>query len=165
MASIPELLAVWRAAERRWERPAPAEEVRAAALEVIAAWAAYQDAALPPDTSEFMLVADDVGTYVHATQGVTAVLGYDPVDLIGARVEDLAAIALQDTTPGRWADFLAEGRQDGRFQLRAKNDRLVSLHYQARAHHPVPGFHASRLWPDEERRDVEPPDATPSILP
>jgi class 3 adenylate cyclase len=54
VGSIPDLLAAWRAAERRWERHAPAEEVRAAALEVIAAWAAYQDAALLPDTREFI---------------------------------------------------------------------------------------------------------------
>jgi PAS domain S-box-containing protein len=165
MGSIPELLAAWRAAERRWERHAPAEEVRAAALEVIAAWAAYQDAALPPDTREFMLVADDVGTYVHATQGVTAVLGYEPVDLIGMRVVDLAAIELQETTPNQWADFLADGRQEGRFQLRAKDGRVVSLSYQARAHHPVPGFHASRLWPDAKPGVDEPADRTPSILP
>src|SRR5467141_2122663 len=86
VGSIPKLLAAWRAAERRWERPAPAEEVRAAALEVIAAWAAYQDAALPSDTREFILVADGVGMYVHATQGVSAVLGYEPVDLVGMRI-------------------------------------------------------------------------------
>jgi PAS domain S-box-containing protein len=165
VGTIPELLAAWRAAERRWERHAPAEEVRAAALEVIAAWAAYQDAALPPDTREFMLVADDVGTYVHATQGVTAVLGYEPVDLIGMRVVDLAAIELQEATPNQWADFLADGRQEGRFQLRAKDGRVVWLSYQARAHHPVPGFHASRLWPDAKPSVDDPADRTPSILP
>jgi PAS domain-containing protein len=103
--SIPELLAAWRAAERRWERKAPSEEVRAAALEVIEAWAAYQDAALPADTREFILVADDVGTFVHATRGVTAALGYDAHDLIGLRIEDLAAIELQESTPGQWAAF------------------------------------------------------------
>jgi PAS domain S-box-containing protein len=165
VGSIPEVLAAWRAAERRWERHAPTAEVRAAALEVIAAWAAYQDAALPPDSGEFILVADDDGTYVHATRGVTSALGYEPHELIGLRVVDLAAIELQERTPRRWADFLAEGRQEGRFQLRAKDGRPVSLLYQARAHHPVPGFHASRLWADEEHRIDEPPDARSSILP
>lgn len=165
MGSIPDLLAAWRAAERRWERHAPAEEVRAAALEVIAAWAAYQDAALPPDTGEFMLVADDVGTYVHATRRVTAVLGYEPADLIGMRVVDLASIELQESTPSQWADFLADGRQEGRFRLRANDGRLVAVSYQARAHHPVPGFHTSRLWPDERPSVDEPADGTPSVLP
>jgi PAS domain S-box-containing protein len=164
VGSIPELLAAWRAAERRWERPAPAEDVRAAALEVIAAWAAYQDAALPPDTHEFTLVADDDGAYVHATRGVTGVLGYEPLDLIGLHVQDLAAAELQESTPGQWADFLAEGRQEGQFQLRAKDGLVVPLLYQARAHHPVPGFHASRLWPLEERPADEPADVTQTVL-
>jgi PAS domain S-box-containing protein len=151
--SIPELLAAWRAAERRWERHAPAEDVQAAALEVIEAWAAYQDAALPPDTREFMLVADDRGAYVHATRGVTRVLGYEPLDLIGLRVQDLAAIELQESTPDQWTAFLADGRQEGLFRLRTKDGRTVPLLYQARAHHPVPGFHVSRLWPIDEPED------------
>jgi PAS domain S-box-containing protein len=165
MGSIPELLEAWRAAERRWERHAPAEEVRAAAVEVIAAWAAYQDAALPPDPREFTLIADDDGRYVHATNGVARILGYEPADLIGMSVVDLAATELQEATPAQWADFLAVGRQEGHFQLRAKDGRVVSLSYQARAHHPVPGFHASRLWPDEGRLPDEPADGTTSILP
>jgi PAS domain S-box-containing protein len=162
--SIPELLAAWRAAERRWERKAPSEEVRAAALEVIEAWAAYQDAALPADTREFILVADDVGTFVHATRGVTAALGYDAHDLIGLRIEDLAAIELQEQTPRQWAAFLADGRQEGLFELRTKDGRVVSLLYQARAHHPVPGFHASRLWPIDHRPADQPADATQTVL-
>lgn len=148
-ASITELLAAWRAAERRWERHAPAAEVRAAALAVVHAWLAYQDAAIPPGSGEFMLVADDEQVYVAATAGISTILGYDQRELIGRRVEDLAAPELRETTPGQWAEFLAEGRQDGRFSLRAKDGRMVSLRYQARAHHPVPGFHMSRLWPDD----------------
>jgi PAS domain S-box-containing protein len=149
--SIPELLAAWRAAERRWERPAPAEEVHAAALEVISAWVAYQDAALGPDTREFMLVADDDQIYVAATRGVTTVLGYAPDELIGQRVADIAAPQLQAETPAQWAAFLTAGRQEGRFGLSSKNGEVVTLRYQARAHHPVPTFHMSRLWPDEDK--------------
>ena len=47
--------------------------------------------------------------------------------------------------------ILADGRQDGRFRLKAKDGQPVSLSYQARAHHPVPGFHMSRLWLDAIR--------------
>jgi PAS domain S-box-containing protein len=150
--SIPELLAAWRAAERRWERPASSEEVRTAALEVVQAWTAYQDAALPSDVTEFMLVADDDGAYVGATRGVTRVLGYSPDDLVGLRIADVAAPELQALTAVEWARFLEAGRQDGTFRLRAKDGRLVSLRYQARAHHPIPGFHVSRLWPDDGDR-------------
>jgi PAS domain S-box-containing protein len=148
-ASISDLLAAWRDAERRWERPGSAAEVRMAAMSVVHAWNAYQDAAIARGSGEFMLVADDEQTFVGATVSVTDVLGYAPEELIGIRIADVAAPELLELTPGQWAQFLADGRQDGRFRLRAKDGRLLSLRYQARAHHPVPGFHLSRLWPDE----------------
>ncbi len=85
-ATVADLLAAWRAAERRWERPAPAGEIRIAALEVIRAWAAYQDAVLTGSSTEFMLVADDDGVYVAATRGVSRILGYEPEELVGRRI-------------------------------------------------------------------------------
>ncbi|MBA2718339.1 MAG: hypothetical protein H0U52_03705 [Chloroflexi bacterium] len=148
-ASITDLLGAWRAAERRWERPASDDDVRAAALDVIRAWTAYQDAALGDGPSEFMLVADDAGVYVAATSGVDACLGYRPDTLIGMKISDLAAAELLESTPAKWAAFLAAGRQDGRFRLRGIDGRIVNLRYQARAHHPVPGYHLSRLWPEQ----------------
>lgn len=145
--SLVELLQAWRTAERRWELPARSTEVRESALDVIRAWAEYQDAALPAYTTEFMLVADDDGRYVAATQGVDRVLGYAPQELIGRAIADIAAPDLADQTPQEWAKFLADGRQDGTFRLRAASGSVVALRYQARAHHPIPGFHMSRLWP------------------
>ena len=145
--TVADLLQAWRAAERRWELPGASGDVRAAALEVIRAWAEYQNAALPPDTTEFMLVADDEGRYVAATQGVARVLGYASPDLIGRAIADIAAPDLADKTPQEWAKFLADGRQDGTFRLRAASGAIVALRYQARAHHPIPGYHVSRLWP------------------
>ena len=121
------MLAAWRATERRWERHAPADEVHAAALEVVAAFVAYQDVALRSQPGEFMLIVDEDQTYVGATRGVTTVLGYRP--------EELA--------------FVREGRQEGRFRLQTAGGAPVELRFQARAHHPVPGFHLSRLWPLE----------------
>ena len=146
-----DLLAAWRAAERRWEEPASADEVRAAALEVISAWTAYQDAALAATPNEFLLVADDEGVYVTATAGIEGCLGYRRDTVIGMTIADLAAPDLRKITPAEWAAFLAAGRQDGRFQLRAADGRIVDLRYQARAHHPIPGYHMSRLW--SERAD------------
>lgn len=148
--SITELLGVWRAAERRWERVALADDVRAAALAVVDAWAEYQDAALPAESGEFTLVADDEGTYVKATQGVRRVLGYEPDDLVGRRIRDVAAPDLQDLTSQDWQAFLAAGRQEGAYRLVASDGTVVPLRFQARAHHPVPGFHSSRLWRDGE---------------
>jgi PAS domain S-box-containing protein len=151
-ASIPGLLTAWREAERRWERQGSPDEVRAAALKVVEAYAAYQTAALPADSGEFVMVADDDGVYVAVTAGVTNVLGYAPDDLVGRRIDDISAPEQPETTRELWTSFILEGRQDGRFRVRAQDGRLVWLRYQARAHHPVAGFHISRLWPD-----VEPP--------
>ena len=99
-----------------------------------------------------MLVADHEGVYVGATFGVRDVLGFEPSDLIGMRIADLAVPELREQTPEDWARFLAEGRQDGSFQLRHKDGAPVALRYQARAHHPVAGVHVSRLWPVDPAR-------------
>ena len=107
------LLTAWREAERRWEQRGPADDVRARALEVVAAWVTYQDAALLEDSNEVLLVADDEQVYVGVTRGVTRLLGYDVGDLIGTRVQDLAAPDLKETTPSRWAEFLAEAVRTG----------------------------------------------------
>jgi PAS domain S-box-containing protein len=146
-SSIPELLGAWRAAERRWERRAPADEVRAAALDVIRAYVAYQDAALPADSPEFMLIADEHQTYVGVTRVATRILGYSVDELLGRSIADLAAPADREATPDQWLEFLRSGRQEGTFSLLARDGQPVRLHYVARAHHPVPGFHMSRLWP------------------
>ncbi len=146
---LSDLLAAWRDSERRWEQPGSPADVALRARHVVAAWVAYQGAALAPATREFMLVADDDGTYAAATEGVTRVLGYAPGDLLGKTIMDFAAPDVQAETPALWSAFLTAGRSDGRFALVAKDGRIVPLQFQARAHHPIPGFHLSRLWPDE----------------
>lgn len=150
--AVPELLAAWRAAERRWERIADDHDVAAAALEVVRTWLAYQEATLPTDYDEFLLVTDDDQRYVGATSGLTRVLGLAPEDILGRRIEDLAAPDLRPTTPDRWARFVADGRQEGEFTLCSADGVPVELSFQARAHHPVPGYHVSRLWPTGNAR-------------
>lgn len=147
-SSIPELLGAWRAAERRWDSHAPAEDARPAALEVVRAFVAYQDAALSPESREFILITDERQRYVGVTKAATAVLGYPVAELLGRTIADVAAPGDRERTPGQWQAFLEEGRQEGRFSLLTKSGEPISLRYVARAHHPVPGFHSSRLWPD-----------------
>jgi PAS domain S-box-containing protein len=147
-ASIPELLAAWRAAERRWDRDAPGAEANAAALEVVRAFVDYQNAALAPDSQEFMLITDEHQRYVGVTKAASAVLGYPLAELLGLSIEDIAAPVDRERTAAQWQAFLEEGRQEGRFTLLTKAGAPISLRYVARAHHPVPGFHSSRLSPD-----------------
>lgn len=155
--NVADLLQAWRVAERRWELPGSPEEIRAAALDVVRAWADYQNATLPAEGDEIMLVADDDGTYVAATEGVRSLLGYEPSSLIGRRVVDLTAPSITDQTPAQWERFLADGRQEGSYLLRHALGSLVEVRYQARAHHPVPGFHVSRLWPSHPQRIEDDP--------
>ncbi len=144
---IPDLLAAWRAAERRWERATDADDVAGLGLDVVRTWLAYQEATLPVERNEFLLVTDDDQRYVGATTGVTRVLGYEPAELIGRRIEDVAAPAVRPATPEQFAQFVAEGRQEGVFVLCSSDGRPITVQFQARAHHPVPGYHVSRLWP------------------
>src|SRR6476646_4435394 len=111
--SIEVLLAGWREAERSWEGSTPGEDSGAAAGRVLNAWVAYQDVSLTAQHGEFLLVADNQQTYVAATSGVLAVLGYKPAEMVGGRITDFASPELKDATPSQWAACLSAGRQAG----------------------------------------------------
>ncbi len=144
-----EALAAWRLAERRWEVARVDDpEFRALGIEVVSTWLRYHEL-MDREPGSFVLVADDDHAYVAVSDGVTAVLGYVPRDVIGRRIEDISPPDLAAGTPIAWGRFLADGRQDGRYRLIARDGRQVPVRFQARAHHPIPGFHTSRLWPDE----------------
>jgi PAS domain S-box-containing protein len=146
--TIHEALEAWRAAERLWESmSADDPEYRRASIAVVAAWLAYHAPNEEAEPGSFVLVADDEQRYVAVSNGVTATLGYQPADLIGRRIEDIAPPDLAASTPADWQRFLAEGRQDGEFRLVAADGREVTLRFQARAHYPIAGYHRSRLWP------------------
>ena len=88
---IPDALGAWRAAERRWEATDPAEPgYREAAIEVISAWLRYQELT-ERDQGSFVLVTDDDHRYVAVGGGVKVALGYEPAELLGQGVDDIAA--------------------------------------------------------------------------
>jgi PAS domain S-box-containing protein len=150
-AAIRQLLSAWRAADRAWERSDPAGAgYRRASIDVLEAWLAYQAATEVFEPGTFALVVDDEQVYVAVSEGVTAVLGYEPIELVGRRIEDIAAPDLAAATPAQWSAFIAAGRQDGHFRLLAKGGSIVALTFHARAHHPIPGFHVSRLALDPD---------------
>lgn len=147
--SVIEALNTWREAERRWESTDPADaDYRDSAIAVVSAWLRYQELA-GEELGSFVLVADDEHCYVAVSEGVESALGYRPIDLLGRRIEDVAAPDLVLGTPTAWQRFLADGRQDGQFRLVAADGREVTMTFQARAHHPIPGFHSSHLRPTE----------------
>jgi PAS domain S-box-containing protein len=143
--SLTEALDSWRAAERRWQATEPDDPAsRPAAIDVIAAWLTYQTASEASDPGELMLVVDDQQCCVAVGGDVQAVLGYEPQDLIGRTIIDLIPA---DAAPGMsadWQRFLAGGFHEGESRLRRCDGREVNVRFQARADHPIPGYHLSR---------------------
>lgn len=126
---------------------------RRASIDVIAAWLAYNAPSEESEPGSFVLVVDDEQRYVAVSDGVKSTLGYEPADLLGKRIEDIAPHDLAAGTLDQWQRFLADGRQDGEFRLLAADGREVALRFQARAHYPIAGYHRSRLWPVERDGD------------
>ncbi len=145
---MPELLRVWREAEMRWTATSPAEpdRLRAAALEVVRAWLAYQEQARI-HADALVLVADADGRYVAAGGAVETLLGHQPLNLVGADIRAISAPGSLVVGPGLWSLFLETGRQDGTYELLHRDGRAVRFGYVARAHFPVAGFHTSVLTP------------------
>ncbi|MEA2611753.1 MAG: hypothetical protein QOG32_1479, partial [Chloroflexota bacterium] len=71
---------------------------------------------------------------------------YDVEDLIGRRIEDVAAADLAPATSSAWEQVLVDGRQEGEYRIRGADGAQYGIQFQARAHHPIPGYHLSRTW-------------------
>lgn len=145
---MPELLRAWREAEMRWTATSPAEpdRMRAAALEVVHAWLAYQGQA-GTHADALVLVADGDGRYVAVGGAAESLLGRDPADIIGTDISAISAPGSLVVGPGLWSLFLQTGRQDGAYDLLHRDGRGVRFGYVARAHFPIAGFHTSVLTP------------------
>jgi PAS domain S-box-containing protein len=120
---------------------------RSASIAVITAWLTYHAPMEDADPGSFVLVADDEHRFVAVSNGIRRTLGYEPAELLGKSIEEIAPPDLAARTPAQWQQFLADGRQDGEFRLLASDGREVSLRFQARAHYPIAGYHLSRLRP------------------
>ena len=145
--SIAAALELWRSAERRWETIDQEDPAYgAASIDVVTAWLAYQEATDGIRAASCVLVTDDERRYVAVGGDSMAILGHGADDLIGRRIEDVAAPDLAPSTPSAWEQFLIDGRQEGEFRIRGADGGQITIHFQARAHHPIPGYHLSRTW-------------------
>ncbi len=145
--TITQALNSWRAAERRREATDPDDPMfRAASIELVSAWLDYQVAMEGFEPGSFVLVTDDEHRYVAVGGDVKAVLGYEPKDLVGRQIEEIAAPDLAPSTPTDWQRFIAEGRQEGTYRILRFDGREVSVRFKAQAHHPIRGYHVSRAW-------------------
>ena len=76
--TLPDALAAWSLAERRWEDARWTIGVRALGIEVVSTWLRYHEL-IDREPGSFVLVADDDHAYVAVSDGVTGVLGYERV--------------------------------------------------------------------------------------
>ena len=144
---LQDALAAWRQAERRWESIDPEDpDHRAAALEVVSAWLFYHEAS-ETERGTFVLIVDEEQRFVAVSRGVRDVLGYKPEELVGRKIESVVAGGAGVDPTQDWQRFLTDGRQEGEYSMLDRDGRKVLLRYQARAHHPIPGYHLSRLSP------------------
>ncbi len=151
MASLTE----WREAERRWEAadPTDIEAVELTALGVIRAWLAYQEISGWMG-SDALLVADATGTFVAANAAACALLGRPLDDVLGRTVADITAPRDVGVVGVAWQSFLERGSLSGQYMVQRASDEL-QVCFDARAHHPIPGYFSSRLRTAEPRHAAD----------
>jgi len=143
--SLQELLHAWREADRVWEQTDVTEEAayRRASGAVLESWLAYQERV--SDGRELLLIADDARRYVQVRGAALAVIGYEPSEMVGRRVDDVTAAEYGDRVDEMWDTFRIKDRMDGEFLLERKDGSRVPVVFQARYHFPIPGLHFSRI--------------------
>jgi PAS domain S-box-containing protein len=82
-------------------------------------------------TTEYFAFVDRLRVYVHVSDGVCKLLGYDRDELIGKRIDDVTYPESADV-PTLFHRYLHDGAQEGRFRLRHKNGQPVLINYKAR---------------------------------
>ena len=105
----------------------------------------FPEGPLKPSAQMLVAFVDCECRIVCVNSASGPLLGYEPADLLGRRIEDITPPALAARTPDQWRQFLADGRQDGEFRLVSADGREVPLRFQARAHYPIAGYHLSQL--------------------
>ncbi len=140
-------LHAWREAERRWEGTdrSDAAAARAAAIDVIDAWMAYQ-AISGSAGDDAILVADVDGALVAANEAAGALIDCPVTELVGRTVADITAVGDTDAVGAMWRGFLERGTMCGTYRLQ-RGLTMVSVTFDARAHHPIPGYFTARLRP------------------
>jgi PAS domain-containing protein len=139
------LLEAWRDAERRWAETTPDspgyDDATAAALKAFLRYEAASGRAC-----DALFIMDTTRVFRAVDLRLTALLGYRPEEIVGRRVSDLIA---RTSYGGNllWSIFLRCGQLEGRSELLRANGSLLDIGFTARAHHPIPGFHSTRLWP------------------
>jgi PAS domain S-box-containing protein len=105
----------------------------------------------------FVFVADEEMRLVAANAFACELLGYSREELLRLKVTDIAPFP---ETPGRFAAFVAKGRQEGTFRVVRKDGTIVKIAYRA-AETRVAGLtlYVSTGWPLDDGEPTGPPAA------
>jgi len=98
------------------------------------------------DHEEAVLVADDGGAYVAASNRALELLGYERAELVGRHIWDMAPDWEVPVAHESFAEFKGHGAQTGEFVLRLKSGELLEVSYEAYAR-VRRGLHLSLLRP------------------
>jgi PAS domain S-box-containing protein len=78
-----------------------------------------------------VLVADNDRVYVYANEAACRLLAVSNADLIGRHIDDFVPVAARDKVPDQWQLFLAEGQQQGIFQLVRGDGEIREIEFSA----------------------------------
>jgi PAS domain S-box-containing protein len=80
-----------------------------------------------------ILIADDDRNYREASVGAATFLNIQREKIIGRRLDDFVAPAMNPTLAGRWQDFLKDGHQEGTLQLLGPDGMPRDVEYSAKS--------------------------------
>ena len=103
-------------------------------------------------THHIVLLADDQGRFVGASQPALELLGYTHEGLTELTVAAITAPFDRDAHPVGWDHFVRAGEDAGYHRVITATGQIVLLHYHSQMN-VIPGVHLSQLRPpnQEER--------------
>ena len=104
------------------------------------------------ELEEAVLIADDGGAYVAASDRALELLGYQRQELLGKHIWDIAPEWEIPVAQESFDAFKGDGAQRGDFVLRTKGGALITINYEAYAT-VRPGLHMSIFKPGSELSD------------
>lgn len=91
-----------------------------------------------------ILIANNRARYVDVNHAATVLTGYSRAELLRLSIWDLTPRPNRTTGARLWRDFLVRGRMTGDYQVRRKDETVVTARYFAVAN-VLPGVHVSAL--------------------
>lgn len=91
-----------------------------------------------------LVLADDRGRYLAASDGASELTGYPREALLSRSVFDVTPTPQLEAGLRQWADFIAAGTQEGTYELERADGSRVLVQFYAVAN-VVPGLHVSAI--------------------